>query len=620
MREVTGRTLGIATFVVLAVLFVGLTVVLDHSLKGARLDLTENRLHTLAPGTDHLLGGLKEPVNLYFHFSQQASVPVPQLRAYAGRVRELLEEFAARSGGHIRLHVVDPQPYSDDEDRATEFGLKAVPLGRGDEPIWFGLAGTNSTDGRSVIEFFQPQKEEFLEYDVARLIHELAAPARKVVGVLSTLPLGGGFDPASGGMQRPWIVEGQVAELFEVRTIAPDAVTLPAGLDALWVVQPKGLSPGLAYAIDQYVLGGGRMLLCVDPDALFDPGAGAGADRASTLEPLLSAWGVGYDPRRALGDMEHALLVGGAGGQPVRDPAFVGFGEGSLAKGDVITASLGTINFATPGFLEPRHVEGVSFEPLVTSGPESAPIPTDTLRLARSPGSLRQGFKPTGRRYVVAARISGLLPSAYPGGPPAGVTPAGPHLARATAPANLVVVADSDFLADMMWVRVTTMFGERVAEPSANNGDFVLNALDNLTGSADLLGIRGRPTFSRPFTRVERLRVRADERLRSKETELEARLAETERKLAELQNGRADRQSLTLSSEQQREVERFRQQKLDIRRQLRGVRRDLDEQIEALGTVLKVINVVAMPVVVSLVALLVSVVARRRRRARAGAS
>ena len=199
------------------------------------------------------------------------------------------------------------------------------------------------------------------------------------------------------------------------------------------------------------------------------------------------------------------------------------------------------------------------------------------------------------------------------------MTAAAPHLARAKSPANLVVVADTDFLADMMWVRVATMLGERVAEPLANNGDFVLNALDNLTGSADLLGIRGRPTFSRPFTRVERLRVRADERLHSKEAELEARLAETERKLAELQNGRADRQALTLSSEQQREVERFRQQKLDIRRQLRAVRRDLDEQIEALGTLLKVINVVAMPVVVSLVALLVAVIARRRRRARAGA-
>ena len=620
MRGLASKSLGAATFIVLAVLFVAVTVVLDRSLKGARLDLTANRLYTLAPGTDHLVRGLKEPVNLYFYFSQQGSVGVPPLRAYAGRVRELLEEFAARSGGRIRLHVVDPQPYSDDEDRASEFGLKAVPLGSSGEPIWFGLAGTNSTDGRAVIEFFQPQKEEFLEYDVARLIHQLAAPARKVVGLLSTLPLGGGFDPATGAMQRPWLAEAQVAELFDVRTIAADASALPAGLDALLVVHPKGFAPALSYAIDQYVLGGGRLLLCVDPDAQLDPGASAGTDHASTLEPMLAAWGVGFDPRAALGDLEHALLVAGGGGQPVRHLAFAAFGKGSLAPGDVITASLGTINFATPGFLEPRAVPGVSFDPLITSGTESAPIPTEKLHFAVTPESLRQGFTPTGRRYVIAARIAGLLPSAYPGGPPAGVTATGPPLARATRPANVVVVADTDFLADLMWVHTTSMFGERVAEPWANNGDFVLNALDNLTGSADLLGIRGRPTFSRPFTRVDRLRAQADLRLRGKESELEARLADAERRLTELQSRRADRESLSLSPEQQREVEGFRQQKQTIRKQLRAVRRDLDQQIEALGTRLKAINVVAMPLVVSLVALATAVIARRRRRARGDAA
>jgi ABC-type uncharacterized transport system involved in gliding motility auxiliary subunit len=267
MGFLRNKTVGAATFVVLAVLFVGLTIVFNHAFRGARLDLTQNRLYTLAPGTERLVGSLKEPVNLYFYFSQQASVAVPQLRAYAGRVRELLEEVAARSGGKIRLHVVDPQPYSEDEDRATELGLRAVPLGAGDEPIWFGLAGTNSTDGRSVIEFFQPDKEEFLEYDVARLIHELGAPARKVVGLVSTLPINGGFDPASGGMRAPWVVAAQVGELFDVKTVGADASALPPGLDALFIVQPKGLSPALSYAIDQYLRAGGRALLCVDPDA-----------------------------------------------------------------------------------------------------------------------------------------------------------------------------------------------------------------------------------------------------------------------------------------------------------------------------------------------------------------
>jgi ABC-type uncharacterized transport system involved in gliding motility auxiliary subunit len=618
------KAVGAATFVVLAVLFVGLTVVFNYAFKGARLDLTENRLYTLAPGTGRLVGSLKEPINLYFYFSQQASVAVPQLRAYAGRVRELLEELTARSGGKIRLHVVDPQPYSEDEDRATELGLKSVPLGAGNEPIWFGLAGSNSTDGRAVIELFQPDKEEFLEYDVARLIHELGAPSRKVVGLVSTLPLAGGFDPASGGMRPPSIIGAQLRELFDLKTVAADATALPTGLDALFVVHPKGLSPALSYAIDQYLMAGGHLLLCVDPDAQLESAAGpaaafAGADKSSTFEPLLAAWGIGYDPRQAVGDLEHALQVGNpAGGQPVRHLGFAGLGADSLAKGDVITASLGTLNFATPGFLEARKVEGVAFEPLITTGTAAAPIPVERLALAATPDSLRQGFTPTGKRYVIAARVSGTLPSAYPAGPPAGVAAGPAHLARAARPANVVIVADSDFLADMLWVRSGTLYGQRYAEPWANNGDLVLNALDNLTGSADLIGIRGRPTFSRPFTRVDRLRAQADERLRGKEAELEQQLADTERKLGELQSHREDRQSLVLSADQQRELENFQQEKLRVRKELRAVRHGLDEQIERLGSTLKLLNVVAMPLALSIAALAVTVVGRRRRRARRG--
>jgi ABC-type uncharacterized transport system involved in gliding motility auxiliary subunit len=622
MVSLRGKGIGAATFVVLAVLFVGLTIVFSHALRGARLDLTQNRLYTLAPGTERLVGSLREPINLYFYFSQQASVAVPPLRAYATRVRELLEEIAARSGGKIRLHVVDPQPYSDDEDRATELGLRSVPLGAGNEPLWFGLAGTNSTDGRSVIEFFQPDKEEFLEYDVARLIHELSSPARKVVGLLSTLPMSGGFDPASGGMRPPWIIASQLRELFEVKAIAADATALPAGLDALMIVQPKGLSPALAYAIDQYVLGGGRVLLFVDPDSQLESAAGpaaafAGADKSSTFEPMLAAWGIGYNPHEAVGDLEHALLVGNpGGGPPVRHLAFAGLGADGLAKGDVITTSLGTLNFATPGYLAAKPIDGVRFEPLVSTGAESAPIPVERLALAATPDSLRQGFKATGQRYTIAARVSGLLPSAFPAGAPAGVTTTQPHLARATRPANLVVVADTDFLSDMLWVRSGSLYGQRYAEPWANNGDFVLNALDNLTGSADLIGIRGRPTFSRPFTQVDRLRAQADERLRGKEAELERELADTERKLTELQSRREDRQSLVLSPEQQRELERFQQQKLAVRKELRAVRHGLDEQIERLGTRLKLLNVVAMPLVLSVAALAATVIRRRRRRAR----
>jgi len=611
--------IGLATFLALAALFVGLTLLVNATLRNARLDLTQNKLYSLAPGTERLVSGLKEPINLYFYFSQQSSAAAPALRAYATRVRELLEELQARSGGQLRLHVIDPQPYSEDEDRATEAGLKSIPVGNGADTIWFGLAATNSTDGHAVIDFFQPQKEEFLEYDVARIIHQLAEPKRKVVGLLSSLPMGGGFDPQGGGMRQPWVVQSELGELFDLKNIAATASDLPAGLDALVVIHPKGLSPALGYAIDQFVVSGGHLFLAVDPDAQFDAGAegGAyGADKSSTLEPMLAAWGVGYDPHQAVGDLEHALLVGSrSGGDPVRHLGFAGLGGASLAKGDVITAGLDVVNFGTPGFLVHKAIAGIEFEPLITTGKDAAPIPVEKLSFGASPESLRQGFKGTGQSYVVAARLTGLFPSAFPQGAPAGVTGAHPHLAKATKPGNVVVVADTDFLSDMLWVRSSSLGGQQFVEPWASNGDFLLNAVDNLTGSADLIGIRGRASFTRPFTRVEAMRARADERLRAKEVELERELSATERKLADLQTHRADRSSMVLTPEQGQELERFQADRLRIRKELRGVRRGLDQEIERLGTVIKIVNVAAVPLLL-LVVTAIALWARRRRRQR----
>jgi ABC-type uncharacterized transport system involved in gliding motility auxiliary subunit len=618
-----GRGLGAATFVVLAVLFVGLTVLFDQTLRGARLDLTENRLYTLADGTERLVANLREPIDLYFYFSRAPAREAPYLGIYATRVRELLEEIAARSNGKLRLHVIDPQPYSEEEERAAESGLRSVPLGVGGDPVWFGLVGTNSTDGRALIEFFQPQKEEFLEYDVARLIHALAEPRRKVLGLVSSLPLVTGFDPAAGGVRPGWAIEERIAELFDVRTIPVDAARLPDGLDALVVVHPKGLSPALKHAIDRYVAGGGRLLLFVDPDAQQDESATqraalyAGGDRTSTFEPLLRAWGVKYDPLLALGDLGHALLVGDDDGRPVRHLAFAGFGPDAFATGDPVTAALDTINAGTPGFLQFESRHGVRVEPLITSSAESAPIAIEKIAMSATPESLRSGFAPSGQRYVVAARLSGRLPSAYPDGPPDGVEADAAPRAESARPATVIVVADTDLLSDMLWVRTQTLFGQRVSEAWANNADFVLNALDQLTGSDELIGIRGRASFSRPFTRLDALRALADDRLRAKETELQKELQATERKLVELQARRDDEAAAVLTPEQQAEVERFEQQKLRIRRELREVRRGLDVEIDRLGTTLKVLNVAAVPALLSIAVLGVAAV-RRRRRATAG--
>ncbi len=299
-------TYGAGGLAALAVLFLAVVMLSGSLLRGARLDLTQNRLYTLSAGTERVLADLKEPVNLYFYFSREsAGVHAPLLLPYATHVREFLEELAARSHGLVRLHIVDPQPFSDEEDRAATLGLQPMPSGGGDS-LYFGLAGTNSTDGRASIPSLQPDREQFLEYDVARLIQELGTPKRPVVALMSTLRMQGQMDPMSGQAGEPWPIMAQLEELLTLRSVGTDVSQIDTDVDVLMLVHPKNLPSQTLYAIDQFVLRGGRLFLLLDPDSGAETN-GPGLGGASDLQPLLQAWGVDYDPHQVIGDLERGL-------------------------------------------------------------------------------------------------------------------------------------------------------------------------------------------------------------------------------------------------------------------------------------------------------------------------
>ena len=598
----------------------------NATLRGIRLDLTQNKLYTLTPGTRQVLADLKEPVNLYFYFSRDAAAKQsPLIMPYAARVREFLEEIAARSRGNVRLRVIDPQPFSDDEDRAAESGLQSLQSGSGDA-WYFGLAGTNSTDGRSTIASFQPEREEFLEYDVAKLIHELGTPKKPVVGLMSSLSMQGQFDPSTGQMSDPWPILAQLQQLFTVRPVASDADHVDKDVDVLMVVHPKQLPTKTLYAIDQFVMRGGKMLLFVDPNSGADssgqdprnPLASASADHSSDLEPLLSAWGVAYDRGKVTGDLDLGLDVRSSlQSPPMRHIGILGLHQASMDPKDVVTTSLDVINMATAGALAPRPGATTRFEPLLWSSAAAALLPAERFNALSDPSTLRDGFKPTGIRYTLAARLTGPVKSAFPNGLPADQTPvSGPpraHVAEAASPANIVIIADTDLLMDYMWVQPRELLGQRVVQAFASNGDFIANVLDNLGGSAALISIRGRASFSRPFERVEALRRLADDRLRSKALELQSELQQTEGKLTELQNKRNDQASLMLSPEQEQEVKRFTAEKARARKELRETQRGLNVDIDRLDTRLKVLNIAVAPLLVAAAGAVVLALRRRRK-------
>ena len=606
-------TLGGGALIALALLFIGLTILFGTTLRGWRIDLTQSGLYTTAPGTVKILKGLKEPVNLYFYYSEKAANTLPEIKTYGNRVRDLLQELVARSNGNLRLSIIDPQPYSDDEDRATELGIKGAPVSQDGQNLYFGLAGTNSTDGHQAIEFFDPRKEEFLEYDVVKLIYQLSSPKKAVVGWMSSIPMGGGtntLDPQTGQERDPPVMFTQAQQLFDVKPVSMTATSIDADVDVLVIVHPKALTPATQFAIDQYALRGGHILLFVDPVAEADtagadpqnPMAAMQADKSSNPGLLLKAWGVDFNPHEVIGDLEHALQVSmRQGDQPVRHLGILGMDAATFNPKDVVASGLSSVNFATVGHVSPLKGATTQFEPIISSSTQAAPIPSQRFAMLFDPSQLREGFKPTGQKYAFAARVTGNVKSAFPGGPPAGVTAAGNVLKESAKPLNLIVFADTDMLQDFMWVRMQNFLGQRVASAIASNGDIVANAMDNLAGSSDLISVRGRATFTRPFDRVEALRRNAEDRFRAKEQQVEEELKTTEEKLTQMQSRRDDRSSMILSPEQEQEVERFKQEQVRLRKSLRDVRLGLNEDIQNLRRNLMILNIVVFPVLFVLI-------------------
>jgi ABC-type uncharacterized transport system involved in gliding motility auxiliary subunit len=608
---------------VLAVLFVAVMLLVNVAFRGARVDLTQNHLYTLSEGTKKIVGSLDEPINLYLYFSDKGTQDIPQLRTYYTRVREMLEEIASRSGGKIRLELIDPLPFSEDEDRAASFGLQSVPVGNGGEKVFFGLAGTNSTNGQSTIPFFNPQKESFLEYDIAKLIHELSVAKKPVVGILSDLPIASGFDPATRQMREPWAVDQQWSQLFDMKPLQASTLkSIDKDIDVLVVVHPKQLSDDAQYAIDQFVLRGGHLLAFVDPDAELDdsgadpqnPMAAMMADRSSDLPKLFKAWGIEYDPKKVVLDRQRALPISmGEGQAPVRHPAILGFTAEDLIRVVVTTANLDSINVSTAGSFElSKDARDEKLTPLIQTTGDATTVPTDRLRMLQDPSTLYADYKPGGEHLIIAARLSGKFKTAFPDRKDEGA------LRESKEDGEIILVADTDILSDRMWVRFTPFLGRKLMNAFANNGDFAVNALDNMAGSSDLISIRGRATSQRPFTTVEALKRSADERFRAKEQELQKELSDTEHKLTELQSAKTKDQEQILSPEQKAELDNFLQRKLEIRKELRQVRRSLDAEIEALGTKLKLVNIVLMPLLVTIAALAFAWWRNQRRRAAQG--
>ncbi|HET7331766.1 Gldg family protein [Dyella sp.] len=631
------RTVLLSGLLALIVAYCGIALITSRWLSPERFDLTQDRLYTLSPGTRQIVDGVNRPLWLTLYFSQHATKDLPTLRSYEQRVAEMLQEIVARSHGHIHLQIADPVPYSDDEASAEGNGLTAVNGGSNGERIFFGLVGTtrpptseaaqdsladfpqqareNRIDRTLAIPFFDQNREAFLEYDVAKLLYQLSEPEKPHIGVITALPVMG--DPTQGS--QTWAVMRQLQQLFDVEMIDTSRLKrIDKKVQVLLLIHPKNLSVETQYAIDQYVLGGGHLVVFVDPFSESDPAplvddaTSATNNHSSNLPRLFADWGVAFNQDQVVLDRARALQIELAGVN-LAHPAMLGLGASELNRDDAITASLQRVNVSTSGHFDLLPNASARLIPLMQSSSDAEVVPTQrVIEASSNPSSLLDNYQPQDQNYVIAARLRGTFASAFPE-----FAKRPGHLSTSASNAEVILLADTDLLTDRLWVETQSFLGQPMLSAFANNGDFISNMVDNLTGSSALLSIRGRSTSLRPFTRVQALRRAADRKFLQKEKELQSELADTKRRLEELQPAKGTGDTST-SAEQKQEIEQFLQRQLAISKELRDVQHQLNAEIDALGTRLKVINIVMLPALITLVGLLYGWKRTRRNRRQRG--
>ena len=593
----------------------GILIALNVLFAGVRLkkDLTAERLYTLSPGTVDMLKGLDRPVTLKFYFSKgNPNVPVP-LKNYVQRTLDFLREISARSGGRLVLETLDPQPDSDAEEWAQRYGLTPQSTGGlGLQPdLYLGLVAVSGTQ-EAAIPFLDPTAEPQLEYLVARLVQEVTRSQRSRIGIMSSLPVLA--EPSSPYMppaaQKPdWLFVTELKKQYDVVSVPLESEEIPAGIDTLLLIHPKEIGDRALFALDQFVLKGGRLVAFVDPMCIAEeakPEAMGMPSLASDINRLSGAWGVTLESGQVVADLAAATPINLGDGRAERLPAWLSLRAGqNLDRQEIVTASLESLMLPFAGALVGKPAEGLALQTLIYASSNAV-----TLNAYQVQSSVELNTR-TGKPAPAAAlavRLTGQFKTAFPDGQPkaagdtnATETAASTNWLKASAKDGAVIlVADADLLANDYSVRGMNFFGKTIYQPINDNLNFTLNVAEQLTGNPALIGLRSRGQYSHPFERVLAMEQAAQEQWQEQEQKLQQKLMETQQRLNELQSAKSDDQQLVLSAAQKTELEKFRQQRFETQRQLKEVRKNLRHSIEALGLKLKVLNMAAIPLLVAL--------------------
>jgi ABC-type uncharacterized transport system involved in gliding motility auxiliary subunit len=610
----------------------------------ARLDLTQEKAYTLSAGTKAILKKLDTPVVIRFYCTQSESA-TPEtvyLKGYARKVEDLLAEYKQMAGGKIKIEKYDPQPDSDAEDSARLDGIEPKALA-GTEGFYLGLA-VKCADEVQAIAFLEPNRERLLEYDLTRAIVRSETPEKPTIGLMSPLPVFGmpsnpmmaqmGQPP--GGSQ-PWTIVNELKNDFNVKRVGMDVDKIDDDIKLLLVIAPKDISDKAQYAIDQFIMGGGKLVAFLDAQCLADnrqqnqmmAGMGGGG---SSLDKLLKAWGIQFDSGKVVADLKYKMQLNGRNGQPQEAPAFLALASDAINKDDVATSQIDNIWLPLCGAFTGTPVSGLKETVLLHSSKDSQLV--DAMLANLSGENIMKEFKPSGVQYSLAIRLTGKFKTAFPDGAPqekkddktdgekkdekkSEEKKPSDSLKETKGDNAVVLFGDADLLYDPFTIRrIDSPFGAMQMAMNANL-NLAQNILEQMTGDSNLIAVRSRATLNRPFTRVKELEAAANEKFQSEIKRLEDSAADAQRKINEMQAQKKDKdQRFILSPEQRTELEKLRKEEAETRKHLKQVQKDLRKEVVSLQTRLKWINILAVPLAVTATGIVIAIVNRRKTSAK----
>jgi ABC-type uncharacterized transport system involved in gliding motility auxiliary subunit len=599
-----------------------------------RADLTQEKLYTLSDGTKAILKKLEGPVEIRYYATQGEKEMPAQFKAYAQRVEDLLAEYKQHAKGNIEIKKFNPAPDSDAEDSAQLDGVEGQMLPNG-EHLYLGLA-FSYLDAKVALPFLSPDREKLLEYDISRAISQVGNPQKPVVGIMTPLPMfGQPMNPMMMRMgqqpQEPWVVLNELQRDFTVKQLQMDVDKIDDDIKVLMVVHPKNISDKAQYAIDQFVMRGGRLIAFLDPVAIMDrseqqnpmmPNMGGG----SSMDKLLKAWGITFDTTKVVADRTFTTRYV-QNGRPQEAPAVLSLNPAGINKEDVVTSQIDNLLVPFAGVFSGTPAEGLKKTVLLYTTPQSALVEGFMAQMGGD--AISKDFKPSGTTNAIAIRLAGKFKTAFPEGKPADTKPeddkdgkkeetkAGDSLKEAKGENVVVLIGDADMLYDQFSVQIQNIFGQKIVIPRNGNLNLAQSVVEQMTGDSNLIGVRSRATLNRPFTVVQDMQAKAEESYRAKIKQIEDDLRETQTKLNELQAKKEKgQQRMILSPEQQAEVEKFRKKEAEAKRELKEVRKNLRKDIDSLENTLKWANIAGMPILVAAFGIVLAVVKNKRARAK----